>query len=574
MNDASPKARLWNALRPAPEVALVLRRALRERKLVALYLALTIGGSGLASGKFLFLERLVNAATSGAPRVALWLAATVAAWLAGEAVLLAASLCGLRLERRVSVALVREALAGLLDPACSEETACRPETAVHLVRAGVKQAGQSLRSLLTAVTQGVLLVGMLAVAVRLSPPLSIVCLATLAAAVFRTRSHLAEQREGARQAFRGEQQLHAGLYQLFQALPQVRLVGASAPYARGLMEVVAARKLGERRLLAGQRRIGLDVQLLSAVCSLGLLLGGGVLARWGEMPLATLAALLLVQRSMLAAARQALLQWTLAHQPCEVVAALLQPALRAQERRRGGQTPGPIDRLRFDDVKLPWAAADSPAWSLTLAAGSLHGLASRAKGASARWLAWLASGAAPTRGKLWVDGVDVEQIDRVRFRERVLLGGWPPLVEQATLADNLRLARAASDDELLEALRRAGLSADFEQWIPWGGLQAPMGPKGLRLSYGQQQRLIVARAWLRRADVLLLDDPLRGLDEASIDCVLDTLRRLAADRIVVLATSDVRAWERCDAIWSLAADGSLGPALFNGRKLVPLPAAA
>lgn len=584
MNGPSPKSTngskygAWRwlpaSLRPAPEITLVLARALRERRLFAIYLALTTLGSTLAAGKFLLLERLVNAATADVSRVGLWLAGTISVWLAGEGVLLAASLCGLRLERRVSVALVREALAGLLDPASSDEAACRPETAVHLVRAGVKQAGQSLRALLTSITQGLLLLGMLLAAVKLSPPLAAICVAALLVAVFRTRRHLSEQRQGAREAFRSEQQLHAGLYQLFQALPQVRLVGASAPYAQGLMEVVSARKRGERRLLAGQRRIGLDVQLLSALCSLGLLLGGGALARWGEMPLATLAALLLVQRSMLASCRQALLQWTLAHQPCEVVAALLQPALQAELRHRGGAPSPPVLQLTFEEAKTPWAAAESAPWSLILAPGRLYGVTSRTKGAAARYLAWLASGAAPTTGRLLLGDQPIEQIDRASFRSRVLLGSWPPLIEDGTLAENLRMAAQVPDAKLIEALRRAGLAYDFEQWVPLGGLNAPLGPRGLRLSYGQQQRLIVARAWLRRADVTLLDDPLRGLDAEAIQRVVETLQTMARDSIVVLATSEPTAWEHCGALWSSTADGGLEAAVFNGRKLLPASAMA
>ncbi|WP_030169177.1 thiol reductant ABC exporter subunit CydD [Spirillospora albida] len=111
-----------------------------------------------------------------------------------------------------------------------------------------------------------------------------------------------------------------------------------------------------------------------------------------------------------------------------------------------------------------------------------------------------------------------------------------PYLFAGSVADNIRLAAPdAGDDAVREAARLAG--ADFIDALPQG-LRTPLGERGARLSSGQRQRIALARAFLRDAPVLLLDEPTAHLDAATAAGIRNTVERLMTGRTVVLVTHD------------------------------------
>src|SRR5690606_34994636 len=80
---------------------------------------------------------------------------------------------------------------------------------------------------------------------------------------------------------------------------------------------------------------------------------------------------------------------------------------------------------------------------------------------------------------------------------------------------------------------------EFVRTLPHG-YDSPVGQRGRLLSGGQRQRLAIARAILRDAPVLVLDEPMTGLDEATAARIMDPLRRLMAGRTTLMITPDLR----------------------------------
>jgi ATP-binding cassette, subfamily B, bacterial len=101
------------------------------------------------------------------------------------------------------------------------------------------------------------------------------------------------------------------------------------------------------------------------------------------------------------------------------------------------------------------------------------------------------------------------------------------------------------------AAARAADAHAFITALP-GGYDTPVGQRGRLLSGGQRQRICLARAFLRDAPVLVLDEPTTGLDEASAQRLLGVIRRFAASHTVILITHDPRLTAAADTVLRLA----------------------
>jgi ATP-binding cassette subfamily B protein len=128
----------------------------------------------------------------------------------------------------------------------------------------------------------------------------------------------------------------------------------------------------------------------------------------------------------------------------------------------------------------------------------------------------------PDKGKILVDNVDIKQATFESLRQKIAYVGQETFLFSTTVMENLRLARVdATDEEVVEAARIAHAD-EFVQRLP-EGYNTPIGENGTFLSGGQRQRLAIARAVLRRAQILILDEATSALDSHSEALVRDAL---------------------------------------------------
>ncbi|MGL6278893.1 MAG: thiol reductant ABC exporter subunit CydC [Gaiella sp.] len=156
----------------------------------------------------------------------------------------------------------------------------------------------------------------------------------------------------------------------------------------------------------------------------------------------------------------------------------------------------------------------------------------------------------PEAGSVTIGGVDVRELRQEDVRATFALAGQEAHLFDSTIRENLRLGRpGAGDDELWAALRRARL----DDWVASldDGLDTLVGEDGLELSGGQRQRLVLARALLSEAPVLLLDEPTAHLDPATAEALVADVLGVADDRSVLLVTHRPEGLDLVDEVVTL-----------------------
>jgi ABC-type multidrug transport system fused ATPase/permease subunit len=163
-------------------------------------------------------------------------------------------------------------------------------------------------------------------------------------------------------------------------------------------------------------------------------------------------------------------------------------------------------------------------------------------------------------GEVLVDGVDVRRY-RVRpLREKIAIVLQDPVLFAGTIADNLRYGRLDATQEEVEAAARAAHAHDFIARLP-KGYETEIAEAGGGLSGGERQRLSVARAVIKKAPILILDEPTSSLDAISEEIVFSALRRLRAGRTTIVIAHRLSTVRDADCI--LVLDG--GKIAAQGR---------
>ena len=143
----------------------------------------------------------------------------------------------------------------------------------------------------------------------------------------------------------------------------------------------------------------------------------------------------------------------------------------------------------------------------------------------------------PSTGSVRCDGVDLRGVDRERWQERIAWLPQRPTLFTGTVLDNVALgAPDAGEAEVRAALQAMGAER-FVASLP-AGLNTVLGEGGRRLSAGQRQRIALARAFLRDAPLLILDEPTTHLDAATAADLAPALARLLAGRTALVIVHD------------------------------------
>ena len=153
----------------------------------------------------------------------------------------------------------------------------------------------------------------------------------------------------------------------------------------------------------------------------------------------------------------------------------------------------------------------------------------------------------PTAGKVEIDGTDLHDLDLDSLRDQITYVFQEHKLFSESIRSNLLLANpSATEDDIYQALDTAGCM-EFVSELP-DGIDTVLGKAGDSLSVGQQQRISIARGLIRDAKILILDEPTAALDPHTENALVDSLRRVSENRIVIVIAHRLSTIRRADKI--------------------------
>jgi ABC-type multidrug transport system fused ATPase/permease subunit len=161
----------------------------------------------------------------------------------------------------------------------------------------------------------------------------------------------------------------------------------------------------------------------------------------------------------------------------------------------------------------------------------------------------------PTAGRIRVGGVDLTDVDPAAWRRRIAYVPQRPTLFRGTVADNIRLGEQTADEDRVRRAAELAGAHDFVSSLP-RGYETLVGESERQLSTGERRRIALARAFLRDAPLVLLDEPTADLDPARVALVSAAIERLRPGHTVLLVAHRPEVALQADRIVRLA-DGRI-----------------
>ena len=227
---------------------------------------------------------------------------------------------------------------------------------------------------------------------------------------------------------------------------------------------------------------------------------------------------------------------------------LLDQVTEVEERPHAHSIDRAAGSIEFRNVSFAYDATNRVLHhiSFDLPAGTRLGIAGRTGSGKTTIASLVARFYDPTEGEILLDGIDLRDYRLADLRNQFAIVLQEPVLFSTTIAENIAYGRAgATEDQIIEAAKAAN-AHDFIVNLP-DGYQTVLGERGMRLSGGERQRISLARAFLKDAPILILDEPTSSVDVKTEAGIMDAMHKLMKDRTTFMIAHRLSTLEGCDA---------------------------
>ena len=156
----------------------------------------------------------------------------------------------------------------------------------------------------------------------------------------------------------------------------------------------------------------------------------------------------------------------------------------------------------------------------------------------------------PSSGKIIIDGVDIKKYKLTDYRDQFSIVLQEPVLFSTTIGENIRYGRPTATDK---EVKEAAIAANAHNFIIKNkdGYEAMVGERGMQLSGGERQRISLARAFIKNAPLLILDEPTSSLDIHTESLIMEAMERLMAGRTTFMITHRLDSLSSCNLILHL-----------------------
>lgn len=527
----------------------LLRRFRPHAPRLALAVLLIGVQASVPAALVLLLEGVLDAGlAAGDHRVLLWAPlALVGLYVVGGA----ADLARATLTRRVAWAVVadlrRELAAALLRQDLPFHLHQRPAALAAALTGEVEDVQYAVSAVVSAVQRPLTVLGLLLSAGRLAPGLTLTAAVVLPLLLLPTRALHRRLRAAAADRNAARAELAGVATELVAGARTLQELGAEAQAQERFGAAAAALDAAERRAHLARMLPGPVVELAAAAGIAALIAVGGRQVLAGALSPGGLVAFLVALGLALKPLKGLVEVGSLMSRATAGAGrafALIDriPALPAE----GEAACPPRFVVEATGLRFAWGEREVlRGVDLRLEPGRVVGLVGASGAGKSTLLRALLGHIQPTAGALHVNGAPLSSLRRAAWRARVAAVGPDDLLLDATPEENLRLGAPGAPRDALRAAAAAAGALELLDGGLWG---QPIGHEGRRLSAGQRQRLVLARALLRDPGLLLLDEPTSHLDAAAEAALLGVIAALGRDRAVLHVSHRLRALVDCDEI--------------------------